>query len=97
MEALRKRVHPQLIRPLIQMLDSTNPSQIADLFASVCDLTYPQLIFVLNTLDIKQRILFVMEKMEKQIKTLSLSTEINSTVQQKIASKQREILLREQV
>ncbi|KAJ3043033.1 hypothetical protein HDV00_005940 [Rhizophlyctis rosea] len=88
---------PTVISHLRKMLDSTPGGQVADLFASMIDLTYAEKLQILETTDLKTRIQRVAELVTRQIQVLKISQELQSTVENKIGKKQREFLLRQQL
>ncbi|KAI8917974.1 Lon protease C-terminal proteolytic domain-containing protein [Entophlyctis helioformis] len=79
------------------MLNSTPPGQLADLFASMVDLSLAEKLEILETVDLKQRLAKVVALLNRQIQVLKISQKLQSTVENKLGKKQREFLLREQL
>ncbi|KAI8810281.1 Lon protease C-terminal proteolytic domain-containing protein, partial [Cladochytrium replicatum] len=79
------------------MLDSTPPSQLADLFASMIDLSLEEKLNVLSTPQLSHRITRVLELLVRQIQVLKISQKLQSTVESKLGKKQREFFLRQQL
>ncbi|KAI8921049.1 Lon protease C-terminal proteolytic domain-containing protein [Powellomyces hirtus] len=79
------------------MLDSTSPGQLADLFASMIDLSMDEKLQILETTDVKTRITRTLELLTRQIQVLKISQKLQSTVESKLGKKQREFFLRQQL
>ncbi|KAI9017192.1 Lon protease C-terminal proteolytic domain-containing protein [Gaertneriomyces semiglobifer] len=79
------------------MLDSTPPGQLADLFASMIDLSLGEKLQILETTDVKTRIRLTLELLTRQIQVLKISQKLQSTVESKLGKKQREFFLRQQL
>ncbi len=97
-EALRKlSLPPAVLKQLNAMLDSTMPGQLADLIASMIDLSYQEKLEVLSCAELQPRLLRVLELITRQLQVFSISQKLNTSIENKLGAKQREILLREQV
>jgi ATP-dependent Lon protease len=79
------------------MLDSTKPGQLADLLASMIDLSYEERLEILQTSELKPRLLRMIELITRQLQVFQISQQLTSSVENKLGQKQREILLREQL
>ncbi|KAJ3169640.1 hypothetical protein HDU88_000831 [Geranomyces variabilis] len=88
---------PTVLSQLRQMLDSTSPGQLADLFASMIDLSMEEKLQILETIDLKTRITRTLELLTRQIQVLKISQKLQSTVESKLGKKQREFFLRQQL
>jgi ATP-dependent Lon protease len=88
---------PSVLNQLKQMLDSTPPGQLADLFGSMIDLSFEEKLQVLETVDLKARIKTVIELITRQVQVLKISQKLQTTVENKLGQKQREFILRQQV
>ncbi|TPX36116.1 hypothetical protein SmJEL517_g01597 [Synchytrium microbalum] len=86
-----------VLNQLRQMLDGTPPGQLADLFASMIDLSMDEKLAVLSTTDLKTRITRTLELLTRQIQVLKISQKLQSTVESKLGKKQREFFLRQQL
>ncbi|KAJ1566864.1 hypothetical protein HK405_008109, partial [Cladochytrium tenue] len=82
---------------LKQMLDSTAPSHLSDLFASMIDLSLEEKLQILEMTDVKQRIKRTLELLNRQIQVLKISQKLQTTVENKLGQKQREFILRQQL
>ncbi|RKO91429.1 Lon protease C-terminal proteolytic domain-containing protein [Blyttiomyces helicus] len=78
-------------------LDSTPAGQLADLFTSVIDLSLEEKLQILETIDVKARISQALGLLTRQVQTLKISQKLQSTVESKIGTKQREFFLRQQL
>lgn len=88
---------PTVISHLRKMMDSTPAGQVADLLASMIDLTFAEKLQILEMTDVKERLKRVVELVNRQIQVLKISQELQTTVENKIGKTQREYLLRQQV
>ncbi|KNC98542.1 ATP-dependent protease La [Spizellomyces punctatus DAOM BR117] len=88
---------PTVLNQLRQMLDSTPPGQLADLFASMIDVSMEEKLQILETIDVKTRITRTLELLTRQIQVLKISQKLQSTVESKLGKKQREFYLRQQL
>ncbi|KAI9349446.1 Lon protease C-terminal proteolytic domain-containing protein [Zopfochytrium polystomum] len=79
------------------MLDSTPPGQLADLFASMIDLSLDEKLQILELVDSKTRIKRTLELLTRQIQVLKISQKLQTTVENKLGQKQREFILRQQL
>ncbi|KAI8905596.1 Lon protease C-terminal proteolytic domain-containing protein [Gorgonomyces haynaldii] len=79
------------------MLKNTPPGQLSDLFGSMVDSSFEEKLSILTTVDLKERLQKVIELMKRQIQVLSISQELQTSIENKIGKKQREFLLREQL
>ncbi len=79
------------------MLDSTSPGQLADLIASMIDLSYQEKLEILSLVDLLPRLIRVLELIKRQLQVFAISQKLSSSVENKLGEKQREVLLREQV
>ena len=79
------------------MMDTTPAGQVADLLASMIDLTFAEKLQILEMTDVKERLKRVVELVNRQIQVLKISQELQSSVENKIGKTQREYLLRQQV
>ncbi|KAJ3093032.1 hypothetical protein HK102_012241 [Quaeritorhiza haematococci] len=86
-----------VLNQLRQMLDSTAPGQLADLFTSMIDLSLEEKLQILETVDIKARVMTTLELLTRQIHVLKISQKLQSTVENKLGQKQREFFLRQQL
>ncbi|KAI9088735.1 ATP-dependent protease La [Phlyctochytrium arcticum] len=86
-----------VLNQLRQMLDSTPPGQLADLFTSMIDLSMDEKLQILEMTDTKLRISRTLELLTRQIQVLKISQKLQSTVESKLGKKQREFYLRQQL
>eukprot|EP00842_Homolaphlyctis_polyrhiza_P003300 jgi/Hompol1/3971/HPOL_003419-RA len=91
------RLPPTVINELKEMLNSTPPGQLADLFASMIDLSLDEKLEVLETVDLKERISKVVQLISRQIQVLKISQKLQTTIENKLGRKMREFVLREQL
>ncbi|KAH6561736.1 hypothetical protein BASA60_011391 [Batrachochytrium salamandrivorans] len=97
-EALSQlQLPPTALAQLKEMLRSTQPGQLADLFASMIDISLDEKLQILETVDLKARLNKVVSFLHRQLQVLRISQKLHSTVQNKLGQKQREFLLREQM
>ncbi|KAJ3372562.1 hypothetical protein HDU91_003260 [Kappamyces sp. JEL0680] len=97
-ESLKKlQLPPTILKQLNGMLDSTKPGQLADLIASMIDLSYQEKLEVLELHELQPRLLRVLELITRQLQVFAISQKLSSSVENKLGAKQREILLREQL
>jgi ATP-dependent Lon protease len=97
-EALKNlQLPPAVLKQLNSMLGSTKPGQVADLLASMIDLSYEEKLEILQTFDLKARLIRMIELITRQLQVFRISQQLNSSVENKLGQKQREILLREQM
>ncbi|KAL5038982.1 ATP-dependent protease La [Batrachochytrium dendrobatidis JEL423] len=88
---------PTVLAQLKDMLQSTPPGQLADLFTSMIDLTLDEKLEILEMVDLKPRLTKVILLLNRQLQVLKISQKLQSTVQNRLGQKQREFLLREQL
>ncbi|KAI8852518.1 Lon protease C-terminal proteolytic domain-containing protein [Chytridium lagenaria] len=69
-------------------MDSTPPGRLADLFASMIDLSIEEKLQILEISNVKEKIARVLELLTRQVQT---------TVENKLGQKQREFILRQQL
>lgn len=86
-----------VVNQLRSMIDDTQPSKLADMVASMIDLTIEEKLSVLDTVEPKERIEKVLKLLARQIQVLKISRKLQSTVEGKLGEKQREYILREQL
>jgi ATP-dependent Lon protease len=79
------------------MLDSTSPGQLADVIASMIDLSYQEKLEILKTHQLVPRLTRVLELIKRQLQVFSISQKLSQSVENKLGKKQREIILREQM
>ena len=97
-EALKSlKLPPAVLRQLTKMLDSTSPGQLADVIASMIDLSYQERLEVLQTYQLVPRLTKVLELIKRQLQVFSISQKLSQSVENKLGKKQREIILREQL
>ncbi|KAJ3326801.1 hypothetical protein HDU76_012635 [Blyttiomyces sp. JEL0837] len=88
---------PSVLNQLKQMLDSTPPGHLADLFASMIDLSFEEKLQTLELTDVKTRIARTLELLTRQVQVLKISQKLQTTVENKLGQKQREFILRQQL
>ncbi|KAI9031161.1 Lon protease C-terminal proteolytic domain-containing protein [Hyaloraphidium curvatum] len=86
-----------VVNQLRSMIDDTAPPKLADMVASMIDLTIEEKLSVLDTVEPKERIEKVLKLLARQIQVLKISRKLQSTVEGKLGEKQREYILREQL
>ncbi|KAJ3023829.1 hypothetical protein HKX48_000517 [Thoreauomyces humboldtii] len=86
-----------VLSQLRQMLDSTPAGQLADLFASMIDLSMDEKLQILEMVDTKARISRTLELLTRQVQVLKISQKLQTTVESKLGKKQREFFLRQQL
>jgi ATP-dependent Lon protease len=86
-----------VVNQLRSMIDDTPPPKLADMVASMIDLTIEEKLGVLDTVEPKERIEKVLKLLARQIQVLKISRKLQSTVEGKLGEKQREYILREQL
>ncbi len=85
-------------RRMAEMLrEVTEPSQIADLAGYSPDLTLPQKVQVLETVDVEERLRLVLGLARETLADLTLREQIKSDVEEGMEKTQREFLLRRQL
>ncbi len=80
---------------VIQQLD--DPSQLADLVAGFLDIKPQQKQEVLETVDVQLRLDRVLDLLSHQVEVLKLSRQVDEQTKEKLADRQREFYLREQL
>ncbi|KAI8897459.1 Lon protease C-terminal proteolytic domain-containing protein [Globomyces pollinis-pini] len=97
-EALKELKLPMtILKQLTKMLDSSKPGQLADLLASMIDLSYEEKLDILKTHELRPRLLRLIELITRQLQVFKISQKLTSNVESKLGEKQREYLLREQL
>jgi ATP-dependent Lon protease len=91
---LLPRVPPEL-RATVEA--TTAPGQLADLAATYLDVTPPEKQDILETLDLVPRLDKVSKLLAQRLEVLKLSAEIGSKTKASLDTRQREVLLREQM
>ncbi len=92
------RLLPQVPPELPTALQSIeSPGLLADLVAGLIDIKPAEKQFVLETIDVRERLERLSEFLSHRLKVLKLSKEIDAQTQDKIDERQREYLLREQL
>ena len=86
---------PQEIAGALEQIQS--PSALADLVASVSDLTPAEKQDLLETFDIQDRLDKLLRHLAQQIEVLRLSKQIGEQTQESLQGRQREHILREQL
>ncbi|KXS20354.1 ATP-dependent protease La [Gonapodya prolifera JEL478] len=79
------------------MIDDTQPPRLADMVASMIDLSIEEKLSVLDAVEPKDRIEKVLKLLARQIQVLKISRKLQTTVEGKLGEKQREAILREQM
>ena len=98
LESLSKsKVPPIILQQLSIMLKDSVPGRVADLLASVLDLSASEKLEILKSVDLKQRLSKMIHYIKRQIQVFSLSQKLSNSVQEKLGAKQRELMLREQL
>ena len=80
---------------VIQQIES--PSQLADLVAGFLDIKPQQKQEVLETFDVQLRLDRVLDLLSHQVEVLKLSRQVDEQTKEKLADRQREFYLREQL
>ncbi|KAJ3113412.1 hypothetical protein HDU96_003422 [Phlyctochytrium bullatum] len=88
---------PSVLKQLNQIMDSTPPGRLADLFASMIDLSLEEKLQILELSNVKERITRVLELLTRQVQVLKISQKLQTTVENKLGQKQREFILRQQL
>ncbi|KAJ3190881.1 hypothetical protein HK101_008282 [Irineochytrium annulatum] len=88
---------PSVLKQLNQIMDSTPPGRLADLFASMIDLSIEEKLQILEAFDVRERIARVLELLIRQVQVLKISQKLQSTVENKLGQRQREYILRQQL
>ncbi|KAJ3216478.1 hypothetical protein HDU67_009433 [Dinochytrium kinnereticum] len=88
---------PSVLKQLNQIMDSTSPPRLADLFASMIDLSIEEKLQILELSNVKERISRVLELLTRQVQVLKISQKLQTTVENKLGQKQREFILRQQL
>ncbi|KAJ3094089.1 hypothetical protein HDU97_008524, partial [Phlyctochytrium planicorne] len=88
---------PSVLKQLNQIMDSTPPGRLADLFASMIDLSIEEKLQILELNDVKEKIVRVLELLTRQVQVLKISQKLQTTVENKLGQKQREFILRQQL
>ena len=91
---LLPQVPPELPTALASI---ESPGLLADLVAGLIDIKPAEKQFILETVDVRQRLERLTEFLTHRLKVLKLSKEIDEQTQDKIDERQREYLLREQL
>ena len=86
---------PQEIAGALEQIQS--PSALADLVASVSDLTPAEKQELLETFDVQERLDKLLRHLAQQIEVLRLSKQIGEQTQESLQGRQREHILREQL
>ncbi|HEX3916203.1 MAG TPA: endopeptidase La [Caulobacteraceae bacterium] len=86
---------PQELRMAIEGVQS--PAALADLAAAYMDITLPEKQDILETVDLKARLDKVSRLLAHRLEVLKLSAEIGQQTRASLDSRQREVLLREQM
>jgi len=86
---------PQEIAGALEQIQS--PSALADLVASVSDLTPAEKQDLLETFDVQERLDKLLRHLAQQIEVLRLSKQIGEQTQESLQGRQREHILREQL
>ncbi|KAJ1551758.1 hypothetical protein HK096_001398 [Nowakowskiella sp. JEL0078] len=88
---------PAVLEQLRKMLDSTPPGQLADLFASMIDMSPDERLQILSTAPLKPRLTATLALLTRQIQVLKISQRLQNNIDANIGSKQREFFLRQQL
>ncbi len=91
---LLPQVPPELPTALASI---ESPGLLADLVAGLIDIKPAEKQFILETVDVRQRLERLTEFLSHRLQVLQLSKEIDEQTQDKIDERQREYLLREQL
>lgn len=86
-----------VLNQLRDMLGNTPTQLLPDLLASMMDTSFEEKLSLLETFDLKQRCVKVVELLKRQIQVLTISQQLQNTIDTKLGKRQREILLREQL
>ncbi|KAJ3274047.1 hypothetical protein HDV01_003540 [Terramyces sp. JEL0728] len=98
LDALKQlNLPPNVLKQVRKMLDSTATSQLSDLIISMIDSSYQEKLDILATIDLKQRLLKTLELIKRQLQVFKISQQLSHSVEDKLGSKQREYLLRNQL
>jgi ATP-dependent Lon protease len=89
---------PQAPQGLGDAINSvTSPSSLADMVAAYLDISADQKQEILETVALEPRLDRVSKELAERLKVLRLSAEINKDMQEELSTRQREVLLREQM
>ncbi|CAO3690766.1 unnamed protein product [Umbelopsis ramanniana] len=86
-----------LVTKLLNVMDKSPPSQMANLLASVIETTFDEKLEMLETTDLKIRLKRVNEWMTRQLHVLKITQQIQSNIDGKLDKKRREFYLRQQL
>ncbi|KAI8366033.1 ATP-dependent protease La [Radiomyces spectabilis] len=86
-----------LIQQLSKLVDTLSPAVLADLMMSVIETSFDEKLFMLSTMDVKERLAKASEWMARQLHVLKISEQIHSSIEGKLSKKQREFYLRQQL
>ncbi|KAG0170733.1 ATP-dependent serine protease [Apophysomyces sp. BC1034] len=86
-----------LIQQLSKLIDTVPSPVLADLLVSVIETSYEEKLFMLSTVDVKERLAKASEWLTRQLHVLKISEQIHSSIEGKLSKKQREFYLRQQL
>jgi ATP-dependent Lon protease len=101
-KALSSMMNSQITKPITMLLKDCEDnrdvlSQLVDLLAFIVETSWDQSLIVLSTPDLSERLEIVTLLVDRQVKAFQVSIEIDTKVQKKMISQQKEALLQEKV
>lgn len=80
-----------------RMTNYTNPTQLSDYFAQILPMPYEERQELLETLNVNERLYSLLENMSAETDKVSIDTDINQKVKDRIDESQKEYYLREKM
>ncbi|CAO3632062.1 unnamed protein product [Cunninghamella blakesleeana] len=86
-----------LTTQLSKLIDNVSPLTLSDLLISVIETTLDEKLYMLSTINVKDRLVKASEWLTRQLHVLKISEQIHSSIEGKLSKKQREFYLRQQL
>jgi ATP-dependent Lon protease len=87
---------PEPAREAVGLIDGINdPNHLADLVAANIDLPVEEKITILEMLDVKERLRYVLKALGRQLEILKIRERINSQIKEEMGKNQRQYVLRQ--
>ena len=93
----KSKLPPIILQQLSKMLKEATPGRVADLLASIIDMSPTEKLEILRMNNLKDRLSKMILLIKRQIQVFSISQKLTNSVEAKIGARQRELMLREQL
>lgn len=81
---------------LISKIDISDPGTLADFSAAMTTASREDLIVILETLDVRERVEHALNYLKRELEIMQLQSQINKRIESRLSKQQREFFLREQ-